>query len=119
MYVMNISSPERGFAGELRSPGEGVLPSRACEGGGLRGVLAEEASQRCRFQGPPTCSRRHPWPGEAQSGWGSYEPGARILPVPWGSQSFLGVRFWLGAELTISSGARIAQAKVSTENTTA
>lgn len=48
MYVMNISSPERGFAGELRSPGEGMLPSRAWEGGGLRGVLAI-ASQRCRF----------------------------------------------------------------------
>lgn len=29
MYVMNISSPERGLAGELRSPGEGALPSRA------------------------------------------------------------------------------------------
>ena len=53
MYVMNISSPERGFAGELRSPGEGALPSRAWEGGGLRGVLAI-ASQRCRF------SRAHP-----------------------------------------------------------
>lgn len=52
MYVMNISSPERGFAGELRSPGEGVLPSRACEGGGLRGVLAEDAGSRAHPPAP-------------------------------------------------------------------
>lgn len=95
MYVMNISSPEHGFARELRSPGEGALPSRAWEGGGLRGVLAI-ASQRCRFKAhPPAPPRGHPWHWEAQSGWGSYESGAETLDAPWGSQAFPGVCLWL------------------------
>ena len=79
MYVMNISSPEHGFARELRSPGEGALPSRAWEGGGLRGVLAI-ASQRCRFQGPstgpPPPPPPPPAPGRAPAPPAGASPGA-------------------------------------------
>lgn len=60
MYVMNISSSERGFAGELRSLGEGALPSRDWEGGGLRGALVI-GFRRGRFQGSPRYLCRHPW----------------------------------------------------------
>lgn len=59
MNVMNISSPACGFAGELRSPGERTLPSRAWEGGPERG--AGSRVSKMQVPGPTPCSCGHPW----------------------------------------------------------
>lgn len=58
MYVMNISSLERGFAGGLRSPGEGALPSRDWGRGPERG--AGNRVSETRFQGSPPTPQT-PW----------------------------------------------------------
>lgn len=58
MYVMNISSPACGLAGELSSPGEGALPSRAWEGG------AEKVADNLIREGACT----HPAPADHAMG---------------------------------------------------